>query len=72
MTTTEFTATLRFTQPLRLHAERLREAISRPFFETPLRPATHDMLLLNAHPDLLPPEPPEPARDLTFFDLDRP
>ena len=70
MTTTDFTATLHFTQPLRLHTERIRQGISRPFFETPLRPATHDMLLLNAHHDLVP--EPAPLRDITFFNLDRP
>ncbi len=70
MKTTDFTATLHFTQPLRLHADLLRQGITRPFFETPRRPAAHDMLLLNAHHDLAP--EPKPLRDLTFFNLDRP
>lgn len=64
------TATLRFLLPLNLDREP-RHGITRPFFETQRRPAGHDMLLLNAHPDLLT-EPSPPQRDLTFFNLDLP
>jgi hypothetical protein len=71
MNLTYLEPTLRFTQPLRLHREP-RQGITRPFFETPLRPAQHDMLLVNAHPDLLPAGDPTPPRDLTFFNLDLP
>jgi len=66
---------LRFTQPLNLHFGRPPEPrpdITRPFFETARRPAQHDMLLLNAHPDLLPSPELPPPRDLTFFNFDRP
>jgi len=70
MKTTAFTATLHFTQPLRLHAILPRQGITRPFLETPRRPASHDMLLLNAHHDITP--EPAPLRDLTFFNLDFP
>lgn len=64
---------LRFTQPLRLttHAAP-RPGITRPFFETPRRPAGHDMLLMAMHPDLLPDPEPAPLRELNFFNLDRP
>lgn len=76
MNTTDLTRIpLRFAQPLNLHFRRPAEPrpdITRPFFETPRRRAQHDMLLLNAHPDLVPgPELP-PPRDLTFFNFDRP
>ncbi|MFA6960491.1 MAG: hypothetical protein WC205_07060 [Opitutaceae bacterium] len=71
MITTELLATLRFTQPLNLQRT-LRPDITRPFFETPLRPAAHDMLLVNTHPDLLPEPLPAPPRDLTFFNFDLP
>jgi hypothetical protein len=64
---------LRFTQPLNLHFPRApRPDITRPFHETTRRPAQHDMLLLNAHPDLLPAPELPPPRDLTFFNFDRP
>ncbi|CAM3142229.1 hypothetical protein [Rariglobus hedericola] len=62
---------LRFTQPLNLRTE-LRPGITRPFFETPRRPAGHDMLMLTTHPDLLPETGTAQPRDLTFFNLDRP
>lgn len=70
MKKTEIT-TLRFAQPLNLRTE-FRPGITRPFFETPRRPAGHDMLMLTAHPDLLPDPTPAQPRDLTFFNLDRP
>jgi hypothetical protein len=70
MNLTILAKTWRFTQPLRVDSEALRQAITGPFFETPLRPAAHDMLLLNAHHDLLP--EPAPLQELTFFNLDRP
>jgi hypothetical protein len=60
----------RFTRPLNLHRE-LRRDITRPFQETPRRPAAHDMLLLNLHADLLAAEPAA-ARDLAFFNCDFP
>jgi hypothetical protein len=66
---------LRFTQPLNLDLHPRRETrpgITRPFFETPRRPAQHDMLLLNTHPELLPTPELAPPRDLTFFNFDRP
>lgn len=64
---------LRFTQPLNLHLNRATCAdITRPFFETHRRPAQHDMLLLNTHPELLPAPELLPPRDLTFFNFDRP
>jgi hypothetical protein len=76
MNTTRLTRTaLRFTQPLNLHFGRPAEprpGITRPFFDTPGRPAQHDMLLVNAHPDLLPAPDLPPPRDLTFFNFDRP
>jgi hypothetical protein len=71
MKMTDLTNALRFMQPLNLNHE-LRHDITRPFFETPRRPAQHDMLLLNPHPDLIPAPEPAPLRDLTFFNLDRP
>jgi len=61
----------RLTRPLNLNPER-RPGIARPFFETPGRLAGHDMLMLSAHPDLIPETAPTPPRDLTFFNLDRP
>lgn len=67
---TDITAALRFTRPLNLDRE-MRQGITRPFQDTPLRPAGHDMLLLNAHPELTR-EPPAPQRDLSFFNLDLP
>ena len=65
---------LRLTQPLNLRFNRAPRSddITRPFFETPRRPARHDMLLLNAHPELLPTPELPPPRDLTFFNFDRP
>jgi hypothetical protein len=64
---------LRLTQPLNLRFNRdPRPGITRPFYETPRRPAQHDMLLLNAHPELLPTPELPPPRDLTFFNFDRP
>ncbi|MDF3056291.1 MAG: hypothetical protein K0R17_506 [Rariglobus sp.] len=72
MKKTDLTATLRFTQPLNLTPPQPRPGITRPFFETPRRPAAHDMLMLTTHPDLLPNPEPAPLRDLTFFNLDRP
>lgn len=65
------TGALRFQQPLNLTRE-TRQGITRPFQDTPRRPAQHDMLLLNAHPDLLATPEPAPLRDLTFFNFDRP
>jgi hypothetical protein len=68
-------AALRFTQPLNLNSHPRRETrpdITRPFFETRRRPAQHDMLLLNTHPELLPTPELAPPRDLTFFNFDRP
>lgn len=64
---------LRFAQPLNLQPRREpHPAITRPFFQTRLRPAGHDMLIVNTHPDLLPAPDLPPPRDLTFFDFDRP
>ncbi|MBC8040656.1 MAG: hypothetical protein H7Y06_08950 [Opitutaceae bacterium] len=75
MNTTDITRiALRFTQPLNLHFNRetTRPDITRPFFETHRRPAQHDMLLLNTHPELLPTPELAPPRDLNFFNFDRP
>jgi len=73
MKKTDIQTTLRFAQPLNLDPQPRQAGITRPFFQTPLRPAGHDMLLLNAHLDLLPATPElAPPRDLTFFNLDRP
>jgi hypothetical protein len=73
MKTTDIQTTLRFTQPLNLHFNReTRPDITRPFFGTHRRPAQHDMLLLNAHPEILPTPELAPPRDLTFFNFDRP
>ncbi|HSI08779.1 MAG: hypothetical protein ACAH89_08655 [Rariglobus sp.] len=64
---------LRFTQPLNLNfAREPRPDITRPFFETRRRPAQHDMLMLNTHPEFLPTPELAPPRDLTFFNFDRP
>jgi len=71
MNMTHLQTALRFAQPLKLHRE-LPQGITRPFFETPRRPTRNDMLLLNAHPDLLPTPESNPPRDLTFFNLDFP
>ena len=73
MKKTDQPATLRFAQPLRLEPRPdRRRGITRPFLETARRPAGHDMLMLTAHPDLLPDPEPAPLRDLNFFNLDRP
>lgn len=61
----------RFDRPLYLHT-RPSDRITGPFYDRPLRPARHDMLLLNIHPEILPLPEPAPQRDLTFFNLDRP
>ena len=71
MNMTYLASDLRFTQPLNLNRE-TRQRITRPFQDTPRLPARHDMLLLNAHPDLLATPEPAPLRDLTFFNFDRP
>jgi hypothetical protein len=71
MNMTHLQTALRFAQPLTLHRE-LPQGITRPFFETRRRPTQNDMLLLNAHPDLLPTPELSPPRDLTFFNLDLP
>jgi hypothetical protein len=64
--------TLRFAQPIN-PGPALRPGITRPFFEkTTRRPATHDILMLATHPDLIPDPEPAPLRDLNFFNLDRP
>ena len=49
----------------------LSKEITRPFFDTARQPR-HDMLMLNAHPDLLPSPEPAPLRELLFFNFDRP
>ena len=62
---------LHFAQPLNLRPA-FRPGITTPFFEMPRRPAGHDMLMLTAHPELIPEPAPAQPRDLTFFNLDRP
>ncbi len=71
MNNTAIIRTPRFAQPLNLTTH-LSQEITRPFFETEFHPATHDMLLLNTHPDLLPEPEPAPIHELTFFNIDRP
>lgn len=73
MNTSQIPNALRFAQPLNLRRELApRPDITRPFQAAWRRPAQHDMLLLTAHPDLLPAPEPATPRDIPFFDFDRP